>query len=399
MHANRVHSRAAPEVFAVKKKSSGDSKVATGPKMFVSADVKRCRLLELPPAKFGYTLFDRHMTDLECVELRNRIYYMAKEADFDADWCEPPLLDCKEAPTELLVDVLKEGASEPPPLVGKEGLDELPLRSSGREYLGLPQTCKQIRSEYRPLWLRKSAIRIEFSNLTKFIATFHPAIEDYSIAPKLLLISWDHDEDDYDDTLLDITNLLRVCAFCPTFSAHFKSRRLIECDLPDVECEHCGHSIICSCDSGCSQEESFDDAMGDVYEEYWYTQLLDEILANDRPHWLKLLRVKHDAITVECTIDFKAQRLTVYIRFREGKAPACLTKKAMFTGAMHFLKYGGFLDLPSRKCMDFVVGEATSRYTRHLGGCRTLVPTFNQIEIPGDTVYKPKKKAESAGDA
>jgi hypothetical protein len=61
--------------------------------------------------------------------------------------------------------------------------------SSGREYLALTETCKQIRSEHRPLWLRKSAIRIEFSNLAKFIATFSPAIKDYSNAPKLLLIS------------------------------------------------------------------------------------------------------------------------------------------------------------------------------------------------------------------
>lgn len=96
MHANRVHSLAAPEVFAVKKKSAGDSKAATESRMLVSADVKRCRLLELPPGKFGYTLFDGHITDLECVQLRNRISYMAKEAGFDVDWCEPPPRVCTQ---------------------------------------------------------------------------------------------------------------------------------------------------------------------------------------------------------------------------------------------------------------------------------------------------------------
>jgi hypothetical protein len=74
-----------------------------------------------------------------------------------------------------------------------------------------------------------------------------------------------------------------------------------------------------------------DDAMGDLYEEYWYTQALGEILANDCPHWLKPLRVKHDAITVECTIDFKAQNLIVYIRSGRAKLQLVSRKRPCST--------------------------------------------------------------------
>jgi len=315
---------------------------------------------------------------------------MAKETEFDVESFEPPLLVCKKEPVSPASDRAQSDIddSDLPPLVRKEEHVGPILKASGRNFISLTQTCKQIRSEYRPLWLRNSAFRIEFVDLNKFIATFYPSVKDYSNAPKLLLIPWDHEDDAYDDTLLDITALLRFRAFCPTFAAHFKARRLIEMDLPDVECDSCGHSINCHCNSDCSHDDSIDDAMGELYMEYEYLELLNEVLANKRPAWLKTLRDKRNAIKVECTVDLETQRLTVYTRFHTGTAPRYLEKTSMFSGATWFLNHNGFLDLALRKDMDFVVGEATGKFTRHLEGCRTLVPTFNQVELPGDTLYK-----------
>jgi len=314
-------------------------------------------------------------TTNDVAELRNRIYHFAQERAFCVHGLEPPLLvKCKKESKASSV-------------------------YGARQFLAFTQSCKQIRLEYRPLWLRNSAIRVEFKDINDFIATFYPKVEDYQNAPKLFVISWDHEEDDFDeDALLDITPLLRLRASCPTFVASFRARRIIDGDLPDFPCEDCGHSIHCGCDPDCEHEFAVDNAFEELHMQYYYTDALDEILANANASWLKAIREDTaKAMRVECTIDLHSQHLSIYIRFRiPGSAPLLLDKKTMYKGGVQYLKDTGFLDLPSRRNMDFVLGAATGKYTRHLGGCMTLVPIYNQIEIPGSTVYKVKKTVKPA---
>jgi hypothetical protein len=258
---------------------------------------------------------------------------------------------------------------------------------SARKFLGLTQASKQLRSEFRPLWLRDSSVRIMFEDIEAFINTFYPKIEEFANAPKMLFISWDH-EDSYEELdLFDITPLLCLRAFCPTFKASFVCHRLIEACLVDINCEKCGHSIHCGCPSACDHGDTYDDAMTFLCISYRYTKALNEILAHGHERWLETLRESCLArtMTVQCTVNVDAQHLTVYIRFRDGRAPRTFTAETMYNGAVQFLNDMGLLNLQWDHMSDFVVGEATGKYIKY---GEYLVPTYNQVEISAGTVFK-----------
>jgi hypothetical protein len=202
-------------------------------------------------------------------ELRNRIYHFAAEAEFESDGRVPPVITrSRQEPTAAT-------AHSP----------------SGRTFVGLAQSCKQIRSEYRVLWLRGSSIRIKLEDVQSYMTTFYPEAEDYCNAPKLLLISWDHENNGCDeDVLFDITLLLHIRAFCPSNVIQFVCRRLVEYDLPDIDCFECGHNITCTCRAECDHEDTIEEVMFDVHVDYHYMMVLNELLANSNGTWLKSLR-------------------------------------------------------------------------------------------------------------
>jgi hypothetical protein len=245
----------------------------------------------------------------------------------------------------------------------------------------LTQSCKQIREEFRPLWLRDAAIRLEIDSVEPFLATYYPNREEYQNAPRLILISWDHDEGYTEDLLFDVTPLLRLRASCSTFVAKFKCRAIIDGDLPNVECWECGHSIHCGCgDADCDHEDAVDEAFCDLLGEYHYTWTLDNFLANPNDSWLKAIRDDvRDAMKVECTVDVLEQRPTIHIRFHQNMAPTGFSKSTMFRDAGRYLRKMGMLDLDIHGKLDFIIGEATGKYTRHFEGCNYSHPTYNQV--------------------
>jgi hypothetical protein len=282
--------------------------------------------------------------------------------EFDTEGMEPPLLrDTKVAPRSTMY-------------------------YSGRKFFGLTQASKQLRSEFRPVWLRDSSVRIELQDLDDFISTFYSKAEEFRNAPKMLLISWNHDSDE-EQALFDITPLLCLRAFCPTFEASFVCHDLIEGVLPNVDYEECGHSIHCECLSECDHDEAHGDGIALLRMEYRYTEALNEILAHNNENWLTMLRKDHLAktMTIECTADVDAQHLTVCIRFRESRAPSTFTNKTMYSGAVQFLHSMGLLDLERDHMSDFVVGEATGKFINYDG---LYMPTYNQVEISAGTVFK-----------
>lgn len=270
--------------------------------------------------------------------------------------------------------------------------------NGGRQYLSLAHTCKQIREEFRPLWLRDSAVRLELENVEPFLATYYPTRAEYQNAPKLLLISWHHDE--ADDVLFDITPLLRLRAACPTSVANFKCRAMIEGDLPNAECWECGHSIHCGCDDAdCDHEEAIDDAYCQQAFEYQYTQTLDNFLANANESWLQAIRDDvHDVMKVECSVELHEQYLTFHIRFEKGKAPAGFTKANMYKDAGRYLQKMGMFDLVVHGELDFVLGEATGKCPRHGEDCGYPIPTYNQVVLV-NPVATAKAKAKSRAAA
>jgi hypothetical protein len=303
-------------------------------------------------------------------ELRNRIYDFAKEAGF-ATFAPPPLFSTSKPATS-----------------GR------PF-NVGRRFFALTQTSKQIRSEFRPLWLRGSSIRIKFDDIDRFIDTFYGTVAEYDNAPKLLIISWDdhYDEDspdDLDDVLFDVAPLLRLRAFCPTSSINFVPHRLSEFDLPNARCGDCGHSLYCDCNSKCEHEDVMEKAHDILNDIYSYTEALDEILANNTEAWLGILRGTSlkKTMRVEFTVDTQDRHLTVFIRFHYGLGTSKVTKKDMYGSAVKFLHDMGLLGLEYDYMIEFVVGEATGKFARHSEYCDIAVPMYDQIEISGETIYE-----------
>lgn len=69
-----------------------------------------------------------------------------------------------------------------------------------------------------------------------------------------------------------------------------------------------------------------------------------------------------------------------------------MKNKHLYTGSIAYLNLMGFLHLPNKEDIDFVAGEDTGKFTRHAAGCMSPTPTYNQVMIPGDTVYELSKK-------
>ncbi|KAF1954966.1 hypothetical protein CC80DRAFT_566151 [Byssothecium circinans] len=127
-------------------------------------------------------------------ELRNRIYSFAI-SDSDYSTWENPAPVLMRRPVYNIIQIFNSNYAA---LVPNET----------RPYAGLLAVNKQIRSEYRPLSLGSTCIRLRPYQLKPFLSTFYPPPKpntqnaqnaappsnQYTNAPKLLQISWDHDD-------------------------------------------------------------------------------------------------------------------------------------------------------------------------------------------------------------
>ena len=253
---------------------------------------------------------------------------------------------------------------------------------------------------------------MELPAVAQFIKTYYPKVTDYQNAPKLLLISWDHgliedefgevyedfdglDEDSMEDVLTDITLLVRLRAHCPTFTAKFVSRRVLEDDVPNCPCGDCGHSIHCACDDYCDHEDAFDIARLEMEESYRYLKGLNTFLSNSNNSWLKIFRdTVRVGTLVEFTFDINTQHPTIFIRFPQGCAPKGFHLKNMYSCSLVLLDRLGMLDLEHYELLDYVIGEATGKYTLHMGE-HGLQVHYNQIHFDGRTIASWKKGKEA----
>ncbi|KAI4671234.1 uncharacterized protein J4E88_009267 [Alternaria novae-zelandiae] len=361
---------------AKKGNSSNSGGKTFGDKTKFEPMLNCCQFLELP------------------AEIRNRIYHFAEEGvyDDDDDLIRPLLLKRSKVASDSTT---------------------VPHLLSTLRYRALTQVCKQIRTEYRPMWLRQSRFCVELPTLAHFINAYYPKVADYQHAPKLLLISWDHgqlgdeleegyggDEESMEDVLTNITLLARLRAHCPTFTVNFASRQVLEDDVPNVECFECGHSIHCGCDMDCDHEDTWGEVLWQMRWSYGYLDALDAFLANTNENWLKMLRSTTNLQPrVEFTFHVYTQRLTIYIRFLKGQAPKGFKLKSMYNSALGFLNHWGMLDLKASDSIDYVIGEASGKFTRHDGECPSYVSTYNQIHLDSSTIAVWKKEKEAKTSA
>ncbi|KAJ4368528.1 hypothetical protein N0V86_009433 [Didymella sp. IMI 355093] len=303
-----------------------------------------------------------------------------------------------------------------------------------RAFFSLTQTCKQIRAEYRPLWLRGSSVTLDFEDLTDYFATFHgqPGTQQVDVhhAPKMMRVLWDHKKEPYNtsDLLLDLKPLLNFRASCKWFTVHLESRQIAEGDYPHGDCDACNQCINCQsrCKlvdwrallrghsptsfeddiidynsddleemfpiwDTCPHDDLLDEAKSEIHAEYSYLNALNCFLSNNNETWLESIRdddLNHTKI--ECTMGPKHKYPTIYIRFDRDFIPSIFfIKKSLKFAACQYLTDVGILDLERRKGLDFVVGIGTDKTTRHSADCKISIPTYSQCHIYGHAYKEP----------
>jgi hypothetical protein len=213
------------------------------------------------------------------------------------------------------------------------------------KFLALTQTSRQLRQEFRPIWLRNWATCIMFPSIGLFLDTFYPLTRDIRNAPRLLQIQWDNlptEEWPFGSVqkgVHDITPLLRLRAYCPSFGTAFIHNNVELDDHPWWPCVHCEASFQ-SADIDKDQHIYDDDEMdswspdscnhkmseGDVRLvdfSYDFIKPLNKLLDHGHEAWMETLR--HDIttprITVEFGVDFRHRTLTVFIHFHLHSTP------------------------------------------------------------------------------
>jgi hypothetical protein len=88
----------------------------------------------------------------------------------------------------------------------------MPVEQSLRKFFGLTQTCRQIRVEYRPLWLRNSKFLIFLADAKEYCKTWFPTTVDLQHAPSNLQISCCLPRN---YVLFKLTSLLKIRAHRP----------------------------------------------------------------------------------------------------------------------------------------------------------------------------------------
>lgn len=225
--------------------------------------------------------FKRHQDDSAknlYTEIRNRIYDYAVEDKSFRFLCNGP-------PT---VNRHVRGC-------GRSAWPLDPQEHSERQFLGLTQTCKQLRTEYRPIWLRNSRVRVTHDNLRAYIHTFYGCATRYTDMPRLIQISYDHDL----VQMIDVSLLLRISANCRTTQVELIPHVLTQKVGPwtdDEECPICKWELEEGMEEahedGCPHlEERFEDYLDYIQdEEYLYLASLNFFLAHNNSNWLEDIR-------------------------------------------------------------------------------------------------------------
>lgn len=243
--------------------------------------------------------------NVSCAEIRNHIYHFATEADHFEGW---------KNPVPLVTSHAGHGCGQ-----RQWPMSDYKCVHSARNFLGLTQTCKLIRKEYRPIWLRNSIIRVLPTHLSVYIHTFYGCGHGntFSDLPKLIQLS--HDKDDVGQEILDLTLLLRMHAKSPATQFEFIPDVLTQEEGPWTlyydECDLCEDEMMDEIMDEMDEDEMdiyemMDKDMGDrevrdcthglyhraeyadylFFDDYVHLGALNRFLAHDNVKWLEDIR-------------------------------------------------------------------------------------------------------------
>lgn len=219
-------------------------------------------------------------------------------------------------------------------------------------FCGLAQTSRQLRREFRPLWIRNSWwLFDDFQKFGSFMDSFYPSARDYCSAPRLFRIEWHNLPTKYmpygsiDNKDFDITSLLRLRASCPslhidlTYDVDFLHDRIwrtcLYCDAPLKPPTAADDSDSNDTDSDDSDGNDIEGSQSDlkrchgrrhkIDQREWNTikdsknfiQPLNNLLAQILGSWTTVLRqyIATQQLSVPFAVDLEYQWLWVHIDF------------------------------------------------------------------------------------
>ncbi|PVI05312.1 hypothetical protein DM02DRAFT_725273 [Periconia macrospinosa] len=171
---------------------------------------------------------------------------------------------------------------------------------SFRLFFGLTQVCRQIRAEYRPMWLSNSTVRIKFHKLEHFLEVFHGR----GLGPRALTISWNPDrlEETFDRKSgylwsISLHRLFQIRIFLGTEVRFAVEQTFIEEDV--TLCEKCAGTVALKDpdftkygSESCRHEYLNDDVFldDDQCVVYGCFRNINDMFFHDNVEWLSRLR-------------------------------------------------------------------------------------------------------------
>jgi hypothetical protein len=255
------------------------------------------------------------------------------------------------------------------------------------QFFGLTQSCQQLRSEYRPLWIRDLTVQLRTGNFSEFVATFLPTSKDESLlGPKLIQISWNHGPDSIFG--LDQTPFLLLRGRFPDIRFDFVSYRLADLNMEpsDELCEFCCEQTYLE-EHGHDPEDAdgyctcFDSDMD--YEEWLmveedrmdYTHILKDFLSNNNEKWMTDILAEN--ITVKCFFDRETDLPTFKILCKKPLKMAA----SDLAHAHSLLKSWGIFDLPSKVLMEFFIAWERKSKGR-IGQYHMTKTVVREVHVP-----------------
>lgn len=242
-------------------------------------------------------------------------------------------------------------------------LHSKPTECGLRRPLALTQTCKQIRAEYRPFWLSHSRFQTHIDELDNFIQTFYPTNSDLQLAPQELYIAYPYDMYSQPAQPLNLTLLIRLHAYCPTFICKFRPAEMLEHHRKCCPYKYCvpWH---------CQFERDYKYNLG-LMDYMAYTEAYRSFVMNSNDHWIE--DAKNDAFNVCCSFDDESGDTEFHIRLKrvidkgsdlEKEAHVLLKRWGM--GALEYAQHMSFtLDFEIHQGKDKVL-SGFSQSTREV---------------------------------
>lgn len=140
-------------------------------------------------------------------------------------------------------------------------------------------------------------------------------------------------------------------------------------------------------DQSCEHESTTIYAFTVISEQYDYLEALNDFLNLSSEAWGAAIRDMDDSASVQCTIGRSCIVPTIYLRFKEGKAPWALCEGNMYETGAAYLSEMGIMNLKLWRSLDFVIGIETGKYIRPVMGVPPTVQVWNQALICGH-LYK-----------